>query len=200
MRYSVAPRGLFIGVQIYFFLNLRQNLITKIMDFEPYIRDIEDFPKPGVVFKDITPLLKDSKVLVQACETLCDMIGDKGIDKVVGVDSRGFIFAPLIASKLNAGFVPVRKKGKLPYKTFSESYELEYGSDTLEIHTDAIQKGEKVLVHDDVLATGGTANAVCKLVERLGGEVVQCNFLIHLTFLNGADKLNGYDIRALLEY
>nr|WP_299070076.1 adenine phosphoribosyltransferase [uncultured Allomuricauda sp.] len=170
------------------------------MDFERYIRDIQDFPQPGVVFKDITPLLKDPQALAQACETLCDMVKDYAIDKVVGVDSRGFIFAPLIASKLNAGFVPVRKKGKLPYKTISESYSLEYGEDTLEIHTDAIQKGEKVLVHDDVLATGGTANAVCKLVEKLGGEVVQCNFLIQLTFLNGADKLNGYDIKALLNY
>ncbi|KQC31438.1 adenine phosphoribosyltransferase [Flagellimonas eckloniae] len=170
------------------------------MDFERYIRDIQDFPQPGVIFKDITPLLKDPQALVQACETLCGMVKDYAIDKVVGVDSRGFIFAPLIASKLNAGFVPVRKKGKLPYKTISESYSLEYGEDTLEIHTDAIQKGEKVLVHDDVLATGGTANAVCKLVEKLGGEVVQCNFLIQLTFLNGADKLNGYDIKALLTY
>lgn len=170
------------------------------MDFERYIRDIQDFPQPGVVFKDITPLLKDPQALAQACETLCDMVKDYAIDKVVGVDSRGFIFAPLIASKLNAGFVPVRKKGKLPYETISESYSLEYGEDTLEIHTDAIQKGEKVLVHDDVLATGGTANAVCKLVEKLGGEVVQCNFLIQLTFLNGADKLNGYDIKALLTY
>ncbi|MEO9510555.1 MAG: adenine phosphoribosyltransferase [Flavobacteriaceae bacterium] len=170
------------------------------MDFEPYIRDIEDFPKPGIVFKDITPLLKDSKALLKACETLCAMVKEQKIDKVVGVDSRGFIFAPLIASKLKAGFVPVRKKGKLPYKTISESYSLEYGSDTLEIHTDAIRKGEKVLVHDDVLATGGTASAVCKLVERLGGEVVQCNFLIQLTFLKGSDKLKGYDIKALLNY
>lgn len=170
------------------------------MDFERYIRDIQDFPQPGVVFKDITPLLKDSQALAQACETLYGMVKDYAIDKVVGVDSRGFIFAPLIASKLNAGFVPVRKKGKLPYKTISESYSLEYGEDTLEIHTDAIQKGEKVLVHDDVLATGGTANAVCKLVEKLGGEVVQCNFLIQLTFLNGADRLNGYNIKALLTY
>ncbi|MBS9461652.1 adenine phosphoribosyltransferase [Flagellimonas sp. 389] len=170
------------------------------MDFERYIRDIQDFPQPGVVFKDITPLLKDPQALAKACETLCDMVKDYAIDKVVGVDSRGFIFAPLIASKLNAGFVPVRKKGKLPYKIISESYSLEYGEDTLEIHTDAIQKGEKVLVHDDVLATGGTANAVCKLVEKLGGEVVQCNFLIQLGFLNGAAKLKNYEIKALLNY
>ncbi|MGX1929604.1 adenine phosphoribosyltransferase [Flagellimonas sp. 2504JD4-2] len=170
------------------------------MDFNAFIRDIEDFPKPGIIFKDITPLLKDPKALTEACNVLCNMVGNQSIDKVVGVDSRGFIFAPMLAAKLKAGFVPVRKKGKLPYETVSESYELEYGQDMLEIHTDAIRPGEKVLVHDDVLATGGTASAVCKLVEKLGGEVVQCNFLIHLAFLNGADKLNGYPIKALLQY
>ncbi|MDC6367349.1 MULTISPECIES: adenine phosphoribosyltransferase [Flavobacteriaceae] len=170
------------------------------MDFQPFIRDIADFPKPGVVFKDITPLLKDYKALQKACDVLCEMVEGHAIDKVVGVDSRGFIFAPMIASRIKAGFVPVRKKGKLPYKTMSANYELEYGTDTLEIHTDAISKGEKVLVHDDVLATGGTAKAVCELVEKLGGEVVQCNFLIHLTFLNGTKKLNGREIKSLLEY
>ncbi len=201
MRYSVAPRGLFNGVQIYFFLNLQQNPSKqKLMDFKTYIRDINDFPKPGVVFKDITPLLNDKHALKAACETLFDKLNKQHIDKVVGVDSRGFIFAPLLASKLNAGFVPVRKKGKLPYETLAESYKLEYGTDTLEIHTDAIRKGDKVLVHDDVLATGGTAEAVCKLVERLGGEIVQCNFLIQLDFLNGAEKLKGYDVKALLNY
>ena len=170
------------------------------MDFATYIRDIEDFPKPGVVFKDITPLLKDPKVFQKASDALLGFTSNMQIDKVVGVDSRGFIFAPLLASRLGAGFVPVRKSGKLPFETLSESYALEYGEDTLEMHTDAILKGEKVLVHDDVLATGGTASAVCKLVEKLGGEVVQCNFLIELTFLNGADKLNGYPIKALLQY
>lgn len=170
------------------------------MDFATYIRDIEDFPKPGVVFKDITPLLKDPKVFQKAGDALLGFTSNMQIDKVVGVDSRGFIFAPLLASRLGAGFVPVRKSGKLPFKTLSESYALEYGEDTLEMHTDAILKGEKVLVHDDVLATGGTASAVCKLVEKLGGEVVQCNFLIELTFLKGSDKLNGYPIKALLQY
>ncbi|WP_431122663.1 adenine phosphoribosyltransferase [Flagellimonas flava] len=170
------------------------------MDFESYIRDIEDFPKPGVTFKDITPLLNNPEALNKACESLLSMLEGLSIDKVVGVDSRGFIFAPMLASKLGAGFVPVRKKGKLPYKTLAEFYSLEYGVDALEIHTDAINKGEKVLVHDDVLATGGTAKAVCKLVEQLGGEVVQCNFLIELSFLNGAEKLNGYPIKSLLHY
>ncbi|MBO0321919.1 adenine phosphoribosyltransferase [Muricauda sp. CAU 1633] len=170
------------------------------MDFAAYVRDIEDFPKQGVIFKDITPLLNNPEALKKTCDALLGFTTNMKIDKVVGVDSRGFIFAPMLAERLNAGFVPVRKKGKLPYKTFSEAYELEYGSEILEIHTDAIKKGEKVLIHDDVLATGGTASAVCKLVEKLGGEVVQCNFLIELTFLNGTEKLNGYQIEALLQY
>ncbi|WP_036385998.1 adenine phosphoribosyltransferase [Muricauda sp. MAR_2010_75] len=170
------------------------------MDFAAYVRDIEDFPKQGVIFKDITPLLNNPEALKKACDALLGFTTNMKIDKVVGVDSRGFIFAPMLAERLNAGFVPVRKKGKLPHKTVSEAYELEYGSEILEIHTDAIKKGEKVLIHDDVLATGGTASAVCKLVEKLGGEVVQCNFLIELTFLNGAGKLNGYQIEALLQY
>lgn len=170
------------------------------MDFAAYVRDIEDFPKPGVTFKDITPLLNNPEALKRACDALSSFTTNMKIDKVVGVDSRGFIFAPMLAERLQAGFAPVRKKGKLPYKTVSEAYELEYGSEILEIHTDAIKKGEKVLIHDDVLATGGTASAVCKLVEKLGGEVVQCNFLIELSFLNGAEKLNGYQIEALLQY
>ncbi|MDF0715962.1 adenine phosphoribosyltransferase [Muricauda sp. 334s03] len=170
------------------------------MDFGPYIRDIENFPKPGVVFKDITPLLKDPEAFQKAGDALLAFTGNMKIDKVVGVDSRGFIFAPMLAEKLGAGFVTVRKSGKLPYTTVSESYDLEYGTGTLEIHADAIEKGEKVLIHDDVLATGGTAQAVCKLVEKLGGEVVQCNFLIELTFLNGAEKLKGYHKKVLLQY
>ncbi|WP_318311580.1 adenine phosphoribosyltransferase [Flagellimonas crocea] len=170
------------------------------MDFATYIRDIENFPKPGVVFKDITPLLKDPQAFQKAGAALLGLTANLKIDKVVGVDSRGFIFAPLMAEKMGAGFVPVRKSGKLPYKTVSESYDLEYGTDTLQIHADAIDVGDKVLVHDDVLATGGTAEAVCKLVERLGGEVVQCNFLIELTFLKGADKIKNYPKAALLQY
>lgn len=171
-----------------------------MMDLSPYIRDIENFPKPGVVFKDITPLLKDPRAFQRTSEALLGLMADMKVDKVIGVDSRGFIFAPLLAEKLDAGFVPVRKSGKLPFDTLSEPYELEYGQETLEIHSDSVSKGDKVLVHDDVLATGGTAKAVCKLVERLGGEVVQCNFLIHLTFLKGAEKLNGYPIKSLLQY
>lgn len=170
------------------------------MDFTHYIRDIEDFPTPGVVFKDITPLLKDPSAFQKAADALLALVGNTKIDKVVGVDSRGFIFAPMLAERLGAGFVTVRKSGKLPYKTISQSYDLEYGTGTLEIHSDAIEKGERVLVHDDVLATGGTAQAVCKLVEKLGGEVVQCNFLIELTFLNGAEKVKGYQKEVLLQF
>lgn len=171
-----------------------------MIDLAAYIRDIVDFPKPGVVFKDITPLLQDPNAFKMASRTLSGFADHMKIDKVIGVDSRGFIFAPLLAVKLDAGFVPVRKSGKLPFESLSESYESEYGSETLQIHADAIEKGDRVLVHDDVLATGGTAKAVCRLVEKLGGEVVQCNFLIELTFLNGSKKLNGYPIKSLLQY
>ncbi len=128
------------------------------------------------------------------------LIGDTKIDKVIGMESRGFFIAPLLASKLESGFIPVRKAGKLPYKTIRQVYALEYGEDILEIHEDAFEKGERILIHDDVLATGGTAEAVCKLIEKMGGEIVQCNFLIELDFLNGKDKLKGYDVKSLLHY
>jgi adenine phosphoribosyltransferase len=170
------------------------------MDLKNYIRDIKDFPAKGIVFKDITPLLNDATAMKATTEALLKMLGGQKIDKVVGMESRGFFFAPLLASKLNAGFVPVRKEGKLPYSRIGETYSLEYGTDTLEMHEDAIKPGERVLIHDDVLATGGTAKAVCKLVERLGGEVVQCNFLLELDFLKGIEKLKGYEVRSLLHY
>ena len=170
------------------------------MDFKSLIRDVPDFPKNGVVFKDITPLLKNPLALKETVNALVRMVGGQAIDKVVGMESRGFIFGPLLAAQLNAGFVPIRKPRKLPSKTLSEAYELEYGSDTLEIHTDGIEKGDRVLVHDDVLATGGTAQAACKLIERLGGEIVQCNFLIELSFLNGRHKISQYPVQALVEY
>ena len=170
------------------------------MNLKSFIRDINDFPKPGIIFKDITPLFNNMEALKFAGDQLVQLVKHKQVDKVVGMESRGFIFAPLLATQLNAGFVPVRKKGKLPYKTFSESYGLEYGTDELEIHVDAISPGEKVLIHDDVLATGGTAEAVRKLVEKMGGEVVQCNFLITLEFLNGREKLKGLDVASLIQY
>ena len=170
------------------------------MDFKSYIRDIKDFPKEGIVFKDITPLLKDSVALKKASDALLELVGDQKIDKVVGMESRGFFFAPLLAIELGAGFIPIRKPGKLPFNTIRESYSLEYGENSLELHIDAIEKGERILIHDDVLATGGTAAAVCKLIERMGGEIVQCNFLIELDFLNGKEKLKNYEVKSLLHY
>ena len=170
------------------------------MDFKAYIRDIKDFPKEGVLFKDITPLLQDSTALKNTAEELVVLVGDSKIDKVVGMESRGFIFGPILAHKLNAGFVPIRKPGKLPYERYSESFALEYGTDTLEMHIDAIKKGERVLIHDDVLATGGTASAVAKLVERAGGIIVQFNFLIELEFLNGKRKIAAWPTRSLITY
>ena len=170
------------------------------MKIQDYIRDIPDFPKKGIIFKDITPLLINPLALKEASNLLLELVGNAKIDKVIGMESRGFFFATLLAKELNAGFVPVRKSGKLPAETISESFSLEYGTDILEIHADAIQKGDKILIHDDVLATGGTAAAVCKLVERLGGEIVQCNFLIELTFLNGKEKIKEYTTKSLLKY
>lgn len=170
------------------------------MDFKNYIRDIHDFPEKGVTFKDITPLLKDATALQAAADAMLMMIGDVRVDKVVGMESRGFFFAPILASRLNAGFVPVRKAGKLPSDKISRTYSLEYGKDTLEMHADSIQPGENVIIHDDVLATGGTAKATCELVEALGGKVIQCNFLLELLNLKGAAKLNGYQIKSLVSF
>lgn len=170
------------------------------MDFKSFIRDVPNFPKDGIIFKDITPLLQSPEMLNKTTEALAQLVNGQKIDKVVGMESRGFIFGPLLASKLNAGFVPIRKPGKLPSTTLSETYDLEYGTDTLEIHTDSIQKGDMVLIHDDVLATGGTASAACKLVEKLGGTIVQCNFLIEITFLEGISKIEDYEAKSLLKY
>lgn len=169
------------------------------MNLENYIRNIHDFPKEGVVFKDITPLLANNEAITTCLDVLLKSIGNQKIDKVAGIESRGFMFGMLLAQKLNAGFVPIRKPGKLPYNTYKESYALEYGEDVLEIHQDAIQEGESVLIHDDVLATGGTAQAACKLVEKCGGVIVQCNFIMQIAFLEGSKKLN-YPIAAALTY
>lgn len=170
------------------------------MNLKNYIRDINDFPSKGIIFKDITPLLKSPKALKETTEALFDLVKNLEVDKVVGMESRGFFFAPLLAIKLNAGFVPVRKPGKLPADKLRQSYALEYGTDALEIHKDAIQKGEKILIHDDVLATGGTAKATCQLIESMGGKIVQCNFLIELSFLKGREKLRGYETRSLIHF
>lgn len=170
------------------------------MELKKLIRDVPNFPKQGIIFKDITTLLKDSKGLNNAADELVNFINNKHITKVTGIESRGFILGAIVAQKLGAGFVPIRKPGKLPAETISESYSLEYGTDRIEIHKDAIQKGDKILLHDDLLATGGTMEAACKLVEKLGGEVVQISFLIELNFLNGRDKLKNYDVRSIIKY
>lgn len=170
------------------------------MNLDDFIRDIPDFPKQGVGFKDITPLLMNPEAVREAVKRFVGLLDGQSIDKVVGIESRGFFFATLLADACEAGFVPIRKPGKLPYHTHREEYDLEYGRDTLEIHVDAIKKGDKVLIHDDVLATGGTAAAAIRLIERMGGEIVQLNFLMELSFLNGMDKLNPYEVVALLKY
>lgn len=168
------------------------------MNLRDYITDIENFPKAGITFKDITPLLADATALNNCAEALVKLV-DSPIDKVVCIDARGFFFGGLIAQQLNAGLIPVRKKGKLPNTTIQQSYDLEYGTDTLEIHANAIKKGDRILIHDDVLATGGTAKAVCDLVTQLGGTIVQCNFIIELAFLNGKEKINT-PIKSLITY
>jgi adenine phosphoribosyltransferase len=164
------------------------------------IREVPDFPKPGVLFYDITTLLKDPDGLRSVIDELGSSSAAKGVDKVVGIEARGFIFAPAVAYALKAGFVPARKPKKLPAETERVEYQLEYGADSLEIHRDAIQPGQRVLIVDDVLATGGTACAVAKLVEKLGGSVTGLSFVIELDFLSGRDKLPGYEIQALVHY
>lgn len=164
------------------------------------IREVPDFPKPGILFYDITTLLKDAAGLRALIDELSAGYAGKGIDKVIGIEARGFIFAPAVAYALNAGFVPVRKPKKLPAETVRVEYALEYGTDALEIHRDAIQPGENVLIVDDVLATGGTAKAVTELAETIGGKVVGLGFVIELDFLKGREKLPGYDVRAMLHY
>ncbi|MBX3008446.1 MAG: adenine phosphoribosyltransferase [Melioribacteraceae bacterium] len=170
------------------------------MNLADLIRDVPNFPKEGIIFKDITTLLKEPNGLKEATTNLYNLSKNKGITKVVGIESRGFILGGVLAEKLDAGFVPIRKPGKLPSEKIAESYSLEYGTDSIEIHKDAISPGDKVLLHDDLLATGGTMEAAVKLIERLGGEVVQISFIIELDFLNGREKLSKYEIHSLLHY
>lgn len=165
-----------------------------------YIRDIPDFPKKGILFKDITTLLKDAEAFKKALDILYIRYKDKKIDKVVAIESRGFIFGGALADRLGAGFVPVRKKGKLPAETISVTYQLEYGSDTVEVHRDAIKRGERILLIDDLLATGGTASGAAELIEKMGGEIVEIAFLIELEFLRGRDKLKDYEVFSILKY
>ncbi len=164
------------------------------------IRDVLDFPKPGVVFKDVTPLLADAQGLAGCTDALADRFADANVDKVIGVEARGFIIAAPVAYRLGAGFVPVRKKGKLPSDVYSDTYELEYGTDTLEVHSDAVRPGERALVIDDVLATGGTAAATCRLVGKLGAAVVGFGCILELGFLGGRKRLEGVDVVALVSY
>ena len=169
-------------------------------ELKSVIRHIPGFPKEGIVFRDITPVLANGPVFRQAVEALCAPYREAKVDVVVGVEARGFIVAPPVALALGAGFVPVRKPGKLPYKTRSVTYELEYGTDTLAIHEDAIQPGQRALLVDDLLATGGTMAACAQLVESLGGTVVACAFLVELSYLRGREKLKGYDVFSLVDY
>jgi adenine phosphoribosyltransferase len=170
------------------------------MDLRTLIRDVPDFPKPGIVFKDITTLTKDPDGFRQAVDDLAARYRGERIDAVVGIEARGFIFGGAVAYLLKAGFVPARKPGKLPAETVRAEYELEYGTDAVEIHRDAIAPGQRVLIVDDLLATGGTAAAAAKLVAELGGELVGVAFLIDLAFLKGRDKLRGQDVFCLIEY
>jgi adenine phosphoribosyltransferase len=164
------------------------------------IREIPDFPQAGIGFKDITPLMADAGALADAVAALADYARPLAVDCVLAAEARGFLLGPALALELGAGFALARKPGKLPYETISAEYLLEYGASTLELHTDALAGGRRVLVHDDLLATGGTAATLCELVERLGGEVVGCGFLIELAFLNGRERLAGRDVHALLVY
>lgn len=170
------------------------------MDLRAKIREVPDFPTPGVGFKDITPLLADREALQETIEGLASWARDKQPDVILGAEARGFILGAAIASAVGCGFVPARRPGKLPPETVSASYVLEYGENALELHPDLIPKGARVVVHDDVLATGGTVEAICGLVKRLGGEVVGACFIIELTFLGGRERLKGLDLHALIDY
>ena len=170
------------------------------MDLKSYIRDIPDFPKAGILFRDITPLLADKKALAEAVSALAEPFRDAHIDYVAAVEARGFIFGSAVAKELDAGFIPLRKTGKLPYTTESVTYQLEYGTDTIEVHSDAMKSGDRVLMLDDLLATGGTMSAACQLVEKLGAEIAGLSFLIELTDLAGRQKLPGYPIHVVMAF
>ena len=173
---------------------------TSGIDLRAYVRDIRDFPRPGIVFKDITPLLLDPRAIDAAVARLAQFATQLEIDLVVAAEARGFILGGALARALGAGFVPARKPGKLPQEVISSEYALEYGIDALEVHADALAGGPRVLIHDDLLATGGTASAVCDLVKRLGGEIVACAFLIELTFLKGRERLAPNHVHSLIRY
>lgn len=181
-------------------INLLRKLYLQKMNLTDYIKDIPDFPKAGIVFKDISPLLANAAATDKAIELLAMGLHNFQATKVVGIESRGFLLGILLAQHLKLGFVPVRKPGKLPGEIISQNYQLEYGEDALEIQANSIQRGDLVIIHDDVLATGGTAEAACKLVEKCGGVVVQCNFLMELDFLEGRTKIEKYQLHSLIHY
>ena len=171
-----------------------------VEDLKAAIREVPDWPKKGILFYDVTTLLKNARCFAQTIDALTEPYNNKHVDTVLGIEARGFIFAPPVAHALKAGFVPVRKPGKLPAATFKATYELEYGTDCVEIHQDAIQPGQRVLIVDDLIATGGTAKAVAALAEKMGAIVVGLAFVVELTFLHGRDKLSKYDIHTILRY
>jgi adenine phosphoribosyltransferase len=171
-----------------------------VSDLAAYIRDIPDFPKPGILFKDITPLLLDAEALSEAVARLADWAEPLNVDFVAAPEARGFILGAAVARELGAGFVPARKPGKLPHETITAEYILEYGVDVLEMHADALADGARVLLHDDLLATGGTAQALAELIEEAGAEIAGCGFLVELAFLGGRERLAGYDVHALVSY
>jgi adenine phosphoribosyltransferase len=171
-----------------------------VANIEKAIRNIPDFPKPGIQFKDITPVLADARLFGACIDLLCADYQAGMVDAVVGIDARGFIFAAAAALKLQAGFIPVRKKGKLPYVTHEQSYDLEYGTNTIAIHTDALKQNSRVLLIDDLLATGGTAEAAARLVEKVGAKILQISFVIELSFLKGRDRLSRYPVHSLVVY
>jgi len=169
-------------------------------DLQQAIRNIPDFPKPGIQFKDITPVLSDARLFAASIDLLTEGFAPGSVDAIVGIDARGFIFAAAAALKLKAGFIPVRKKGKLPYSTYEQSYDLEYGTNTIAIHTDALKPTTRVLIIDDLLATGGTAQAAAQLVNKIGAKILQINLLIELSFLQGRAKLAGFPVRSLITF
>lgn len=175
-------------------------MTDEVVDLKKYIRDIPDWPKEGILFRDITPLLANPEAFAAAVKELSAGFTEAGIEYVAAVEARGFIFGSAVAEKLGAGFVPIRKKGKLPWQTESITYDLEYGTDTLEIHRDAVERGAKVLMVDDLLATGGTMAAACKLIEKIGGNVTGIAFLIELAALGGAEKISDYEVTSIISY
>ncbi len=170
------------------------------MDLKKTIRSIPGWPIEGVIFRDLTTLMQDPAAFKESCDIFHNRYKDMNIDKIVGIDARGFVFGAVLAYHLNIGFVPVRKKGKLPHKTISESYSLEYGEDVLEIHEDALEKGERVIIIDDLIATGGTVGATAKLVEKLGAEIIECAFVIELPDLKGKEQIKNHKIFSIIEF